>query len=174
MVLDQYSIAQNIVKGARNLANSYLGPNTSFVNLTDVLDNNEMDEQYVLPGIMFKVTHANHGQTDESNNNSYSKRQRKAYNRIFMFGDLQGNTFCVICETDAQSRSTTSSCTDLIAIGEPFLLIEPRLDGSTLRRDMPVMTVTNPLIPLCVDVVNSFNEMLPAPQSRQTRPLSSY
>jgi hypothetical protein len=53
MVLDQYTIAQNIVKDARNLANRYMGPDTSFINLTDVLDNNEMEGQYVLPGTMF-------------------------------------------------------------------------------------------------------------------------
>jgi hypothetical protein len=39
-------------------------------------------------------------------------------------------------------------CGDFIAIGQPFVLIEPKFDASTIQKDMPALQISNPFIPL--------------------------
>ena len=164
-ILNYALILQHVAKDANNLASAYLNNQTKFMYIKDVINDNDCLENYAVIVVLFKITHANHDHVEDPSKQGPFKKQKKCYNHIFMFGDLLGNVCCVIGETDNQSRSSMHFCGDLIAIGQPFVLVEPKYDGSTLRKDMPVLQISNPFIPLADAILSSLPEVEPRPPS---------
>ena len=145
---------------------SCLDNDTKILSIEELLMNTAPKENYVVLGTMFDICHANRDRDDDTHNkNGYptSKKVKKNYNRIYEFGNTDGTTFCIICESETKGK-TILSFWQGICIGQNFLLFEPKqVKDQTLRKDMPVLDVSNPLVPL-MDYVPT---LLPAIQIRE-------
>ena len=112
-------------------------------------------ENYIVLGTMFDICHANRDRDEDTvNKNGYptSKKVKKNYNRIYEFGNTDGTTFCIICESETKGKAILAFWQG-ICIGQNFLLFEPKqVKDQTLRKDMPVLDVSNPLVPLMDNV----------------------
>jgi hypothetical protein len=130
---------------------SCLDANTKILTLEELLMDTAPKENYVVLGTMFDICHANRDRDEDTvNKNGYpmSKKVKKNYNRIYEFGNTDGTTFCITCDSETKGKAILAFWNG-ICIGQTFLLFEPKqVKDQTLRRDMPVLDVSNPLIPL--------------------------
>jgi hypothetical protein len=136
----------------RSEIHSCLDDDTQVLSIQEILMDTAPTENYVVLGTMFDICHANRDRDEDAsfNKNGYpvSKKVKKNYNRIYEFGNTDGTTFCIICDTETQGKVILAKYQG-ICIGHTFLLFEPRqVKDQTLRKDMPVLDVSNSLIPL--------------------------
>lgn len=125
-------LLDNIILEAKRHANSYIDDDTIIAKVEDIVDGT-FDENYVIIAILTKLTHVLHDAAVDDNVPAY-KKHKKNYDRIFQFSDIAGVSFCVICESDTQSRTAMGFCVDMIAVGAVFVLVEPKQEhGNTLR-----------------------------------------
>jgi hypothetical protein len=111
-------------------------------------------ENYIVIGILYKILHANHDKTDMTT--FYSpKKQRKNYNRMFMFGSFDGTCFWVIAENKHRAKAMMIFCAgNSIGVGQPLVLIEPKQvpRRQYLRKDMPVLEISLPCLPVQTNI----------------------
>ena len=141
--------------------NSCTDDDTKILSVEELLMDTAPKENYIILGTMFDICHANRDRdADTVNKNGYptSKKVKKNYNRIYEFGNADGTTFCIICESETKGKAMLAFWQG-ICIGQSFLLFEPKqVKDQTLRKDMPVLDVSNPIIPL----MNNVPTLLPA------------
>jgi hypothetical protein len=134
---------------------SVLDEDTKILSVEELLMETAPKENYIVLGTMFDICHANRDRDEDTiNKNGYptSKKVKKSYNRIYEFGNTDGTTFCIICESETKGKAILAFWQG-ICIGQTFLLFEPKqVKDQTLRRDMPVLDVSNPIIPLLNNV----------------------
>ena len=110
---------------------------------------------HITVGVLYKVTHFNHSQmTDAQNIQNRLKKNKQIYDRIFMFGDVHGGTFCVIMDTETCSRRFVPLFIDVVAVGQPYVLLGLISEsGGQLRTDMPVLCTRRAGVPLMTSMV---------------------
>ena len=147
-----------------------LDNNTKILSIEELLMDTAPKENYVVIGTMFDICHANRDRDEDTvNKNGYptSKKVKKNYNRIYEFGNTDGTTFCIICETESKGKAILANWQG-ICIGQNFLLFEPKqVKDQTLRKDMPVLDVSNALVPL-MDKVPTLLPPIPIREPNQS------
>jgi hypothetical protein len=135
--------------------NSCIDDDTKILSVEELLMDTAPKENYIILGTMFDICHANRDRdVDTVNKNGYptSKKVKKNYNRIYEFGNTDGTTFCIICDSETKGKAILAFWQG-ICIGQTFLLFEPKqVKDQTLRKDMPVLDVSNPITPLMDNV----------------------
>jgi hypothetical protein len=133
-------------------------------------------EDYVLVGVLYKITHCRHDLKDKDSsggggtyggNATYdrNKRVRREYDRMFMFADVGGGTtlsttFCYIANTAEEGRNllTYLQTESHIGIGRVFVVLNPAVvKRSRVKEQMVTIECNAPLIPLSTN----FNQLLP-------------
>lgn len=120
-----------------------------------ISSNKQYRSRYVTVGVLFRITHFNHGMmVDPGGIQNRMKKKNKEYDRIFMFGDLDGGTFCIIYNAEQSSREVVKFSMDDVAIGQTYVLMGLFSEnGSHLRQDMPVLLCDKHFIPLTTAIV---------------------
>ena len=148
------SIRSNVEQAAQATATGFLNESTVIATVPDILKD-AYEENYILVGLLYKILHVNHDKTDMTNKTFYSqKKQKKNYNRMFMFGSFDGTCFCVIAKNEKRAKAMMNVCTgNSIGVGQPFILIKPKqVPWQYLRRDMPVLEISLPFLPLQTNI----------------------
>jgi hypothetical protein len=147
------SIRSNIDQAAEATATGFINGSTVIASVQDILKD-AYEENYIVIGILYKILHANHDKTDMTT--FYSpKKQKKNYNRMFMFGSFDGTCFCVIAENENRAKAMMNFCSgNSIGVGQPFVLVEPKqVPRQYLRKDMPVLEISLPFLPLQTNII---------------------
>ena len=153
-------ILKNVTKEAKVTANGCLGKESKVVSLQDILTN-DLTEDYVVIGILYRITHARHDSNSDSERQFVYKRQKRLYNRIFMFGGLDGQVFCFVYENENIARTAMDFCRERIGIGQPFAFLEPKfIPRSILKIDQPCLETTAPFITLEDGVIASLPNVI--------------
>jgi hypothetical protein len=156
-----YADVRNAVthQSAKSELDSFIPPETGKLASIEDVKRKRYADEYVTIGILYRMLHYRHDQTNETEERypSSNKKQKKDYNRIFMFGDTQGKVFCIICQTDSHSSTLMAHCKELIGIGTPFVVVEPHINhNSMLKVDMATITTGLPIIPMDHSFVTRF------------------
>ena len=154
MVVTTETLLEHIMPMASTHARSYIRHNlTTITRVNGIINQRPTDTpltNYITVGILYRVTHFNHNSMTESTSLTLKfKKQKKEYDRIYMFGDLDGSTFCIIHYSERTSRQACSLCLEQCVIGQPFVLVlltSPQ--NKDLKTDMPVLSSDVQILPL--------------------------
>jgi len=140
-------VKTNISANGLSFAEKNIDDDTKCARLSEV-QSYTFDRNYLLVGILFKVTHVCHNKTEADFKGPMMKRQKKNYNRMFQFGTLGGNCFCVICDNKSISQHFCKYLTG-IGVGQIVVLADPwPVKDQELRIDMPILRTSQPMYPL--------------------------
>jgi len=155
------TILSNLTGEASIIAGHYLDSETTKIStIADIIER-KYEENYVLVCVMHKMVHKDHDKQEEPAN-VFSKKAKKAYNRIYQLGDINGQTCCIISESQEVAKRLINLLVDTSAIGRCFVLFEPTVrSGQSLRQDMPVFEINTTMLPLNDGFINNFPMAVP-------------
>ena len=135
----------------------YLNEETQLVNIEDI-SNEKIDdnEDYVIVAVLYRVVHHRHdvqdgapekGQYDKS---TRGRKPSKEYDRMFMFGGIEGDMFAYIATNENNGRLLVCHLKDnVVGLGKPFVIINPEVKArSMMKNDMSTIITHRPMIPL--------------------------
>ena len=162
---------QYVVEKAQKFSDTHITKTSKFVNKTDLkLKKNDVNEPLMF-GILYKIIHRSYRNYSDTNyTHKPVIKKHKSYDRIFLFGELEGGTFAVVNYDYDQSWAMMTYAINEIAIGTPFILVNPKLSkGLTLLIDMPTIKSELPLIPLKLQVYDILPIVKPSdPEAEET------
>ncbi|MHA7927461.1 MAG: hypothetical protein ACX936_19800, partial [Marinobacter sp.] len=152
-----------LAKAAKNEYGDFFTNGLKLVTVSDMIqDKPPFKENYGMIGIMYSMVHHAHAMTPSMQGSKlfYSNPKRgkhgAGYNRIYYFGDVDGNVFAIIERNELSAQATVSFAlaSGESPIGMAFLLFEPtKGSGAALKVDMPVMEMEATLLPFDASIV---------------------